>query len=101
LDLKNKKEEVHSQQVIFKQEIESHVNSWEQVVRGRKRTLTLFVIEEVIQSKLIKECTRHAHEMKLKVRGLPSLLTSSNTMQTKVSFLWDTLDLLDIGLERA
>jgi hypothetical protein len=101
LDLKNKKEEVHSQQVIFKQETESHVNSWEQVVQGRKRTPTLFVVEEVVQSKLIKECTRHAREMNLKVRGLPSLLTSSNTMQTKASFLWDTLDLLDIGLERA
>jgi predicted RNase H-like nuclease (RuvC/YqgF family) len=37
LDLKSKQEEIRSQQATFKQETETHINSWAQVVRGKDR----------------------------------------------------------------
>ena len=62
LDLKNKQEEIKAQQVAFKQEIETHINSWAQVARGRDTPLAppLAAVEEVVQSKLMEECTRKA-----------------------------------------
>ena len=52
-----------------------------------------------MQSKLAEELTKCAHEMNLKVRALSSPLIFLDPMQVGASFLLDTLDLLDIGLE--
>jgi hypothetical protein len=78
LDLKNKQEEIRSQQVAFKHETKTHINSWAHVVRGRDKVPPppLATIEEVVQAKLMEECTRRAQELNLKVRGLPLPLPS-------------------------
>eukprot|EP01018_Ginkgo_biloba_P012639 Gb_38454 [translate_table: standard] len=49
LDLKNKKEEIKSQQATFKQETKTHINSWVQVVRGKdKAPPPMAAVEEVV-----------------------------------------------------
>ena len=103
LDLKNKQEEIKAQQAAFKQETETHINSWAQVARGRDTPLAppLAAVEEVVQSKLMEERTRQARELNLKVRGLPLPLTSSDPMVVGTLFLNEKIDLRDVTLDRA
>jgi hypothetical protein len=101
LDLKNKQEEIRSQQTTFKHETKTHINSWAQVVRGRDKPPPLATVEEVVQAKLMEERTRRARELNLKVRGLPLPLPSSDPMVVGTLFLKDNLDLLDVTLDRA
>ena len=101
-DLKTKQEEIRSQQASFKHETELHINSWAQVVRGKdKNTPPFTAVEEVVQAKLVKERTRRARELNLKLRGLPLPLPSSDPMEVGVGFLRDTLGISDITLDRA
>lgn len=95
LDLKNKQEEIKAQQTTFKQETETHINSWAQVARGRDTPLapSLAAVEEVVQSKLMEKHTRQARELNLKVRGFPLPLTSSDPMVVGTLFLNEKLDL--------
>ena len=54
-DLRTKQEDFKSQQAAFKQETESHINSWAQVVCGKgKNTSPLTAVEEVVQAKLVE-----------------------------------------------
>jgi hypothetical protein len=103
IDIKNKQEEIRSQQATFKHETKTHINSWAQVVRGRDKVPSppLAVVEEVVQAKLMEEQTRRARELNLKVRGLPLPLPSSDPMVIGTSFLRDHLDLQDVALDRA
>lgn len=98
LDIENKKGEIRSQQATFKQEIETHINSWAQVVEGKDVSSPLAAIEEVVQTKIVKERTKRARELNLKVRGLPLPHSSPNPKEVKAIFLWDALDLLDMAL---
>jgi hypothetical protein len=105
IDLKSKQEEIKSQQMTFKQETETHINSWAQVVRGREKAPPppppLAVVEEVVQAKLMDERTRQARELNLKVRRLPLPLPSAHPVVIRTLFLKDTLDLQDVTLNRA
>lgn len=97
LDLKSKQEEIQSQQATFKQETETHINSWAQVVRAKDKTPTPHAaVEEVVE-----ECTRRARELNLKVRGLPLPHSSPNPMEVGARFPQDTLSFLDIALDKA
>jgi hypothetical protein len=53
----------------------------------------LAAIEEVVQAKLMEECTRRAWELNLKVRGLPLPLPSLDAMVVGTLFLKDNLGL--------
>jgi hypothetical protein len=104
IDLKNKQEEIKSQQAAFKQE--THINSWAQVVRGRDKVPPpppppLAAIKEVVQAKTIEERTKRAQELNLKVRGLPLPIPSSNTMVIETSFLNDNIGIQNVTLDRA
>lgn len=102
LDLKSKQEEIQSQQTTSKQETETHINSWAQVVRAQDKTPTpLSAVEEVVQAKLVEERTRWARELNLKVRGLLLPHSSLDLMEVGAQFLQDTLNLPDIALDKA
>lgn len=87
LDIENKKGEIRSQQATFTQEIETHINSWAQVVEGKDVSPPLAAIEEVVQTKIVKERTKRARELNLKVRGLPLPHSSPNPKEVKAIFL--------------
>jgi hypothetical protein len=103
VDIKNKQEEIKSQQAAFKHETKTHINSWAHVIRGMVKVPSppLAEIEEVVQANLMEERTRRAQKLNLKVRGLPLPLPSSVPMVIGTSFLMDHLDLQDVALHRA
>lgn len=85
-DLKIKQEEIRSQQMSFKQETESHISTWAQVVKGKDKAPPLIAVEEVVQAKLVEERTRRARELNLKVRGLPTRPPSADPMDWGTGF---------------
>ena len=72
------------------------------MVRGKNRAPPpLAAVEEVVQAKLVEECTRRERELNLKVRGLPLPHPSPDPMEVGNLFLRDTLDIFDVTLDRA
>jgi len=100
-EIRNKQEEIISQQVSLRQETETHISSWAQVVRENDKSSPITAVEEVVQAKLVEERSRRARELNLKVRGLPLPLSSADPMEVATGFLRDTLDISDIRLDRA
>jgi hypothetical protein len=62
---------------------------------------SLVVVEEVVQTQLINERTRCARELNLKVRGLPLPHPFPDPKEVGAMFLQDTLEVLDVALDRA
>ena len=63
-DLKTKQEVIKSQQASFKQETETHINSWAQVVRGKNKN-PFTAVEEVVQAQIVEERTKRTRELNL------------------------------------
>lgn len=58
------------QQALLKQETKSQIHTWVQVVIGKDESHYHDEVKKVVQDKLIKEHTKHASELNLKVKGL-------------------------------
>ena len=68
---------------------------------GRQTPPPLAAVEEGVKAKLVEEHTRRARELNLKERGLPLPHPSPDPMEVGNLFLWDTLDIFDVTLDRA
>lgn len=71
------------------------------VVQKREEPPLLVEVKEVIQAKLNEEHLCRAQELNLRVRGLPPPAALLDPLHIGTSFLHNTLDLKDLGIEHA